>query len=79
MSQIRRLCECVIWVDRGIIQQDGATLDVVSAYDATFASQLEVDGLGKQDSGRGVQFVKWNPCRALVDYLKYRISGKSLP
>src|ERR1700731_4519925 len=49
MSQIRRLCERVIWVDCGVIQQDGPTLDVVSAYEATFAGQLEVDGLGKQD------------------------------
>jgi hypothetical protein len=39
-------------VDRGVIQQDGPTLDVVSAYEATFAGQLEVDGLGKQDLGR---------------------------
>src|ERR1700719_727493 len=54
MSQIRRLCERVIWVDRGVIQQDGPTLDV-SAYEATFAGQLEVDGLGKQDLGRGIQ------------------------
>jgi len=60
MSQIRRLCERVIWVDRGVIQQDGPTIDVVSSYEATFAGQLEVDGLGKQDLGRGIQFVKWN-------------------
>ena len=50
----------MIWVDRGVIQQDGPTLDVVSAYEATFAGQLEVDGLGKKDLGRGIQFVKWN-------------------
>ena len=48
MSQIRRLCERVLWVDRGVIQQDGPTLDVVSAYEATFAGQLEVDGPGNK-------------------------------
>jgi energy-coupling factor transporter ATP-binding protein EcfA2 len=58
MSQIRRLCERVIWVDRDVISQDGPTLGVVFAYEATFAGQPEVDGLGKQDLGRSIQFVK---------------------
>jgi hypothetical protein len=31
----------------GVIQRDGPTLDVVSAYEATLAGQLKVDGLGK--------------------------------
>jgi len=31
MNQIR-LCERVIWVDRGAIKKDGPTFDVVSAY-----------------------------------------------
>jgi hypothetical protein len=31
----------VIWVDCGVINQHGPTLDVVSAYEVTFASQPE--------------------------------------
>src|ERR1700688_2691185 len=43
MSQIRRLCERVIWVDRGVIKLDGPTLDVVSAYERAFTERIEVN------------------------------------
>src|SRR6266850_6559552 len=58
MSQIRRLCERVIWVDRGVIQQDGPTLDVVSAYERAFTERIEVNAQ-EESSGQGIQFLKW--------------------
>jgi homopolymeric O-antigen transport system ATP-binding protein len=58
MSQIRRLCERVIWVDRGVIQQDGPTLDVVSAYESGFTERIAVNAQ-EESSGQGIQFLKW--------------------
>ena len=58
MSQIRRLCERVIWVDRGVIKQDGPTLDVVSAYERAFTDRAEVHTQQETD-GHGIQFLKW--------------------
>src|SRR5882762_3452152 len=58
MSQIRRLCERVIWVDRGVIQQDGPTLDVVSAYERVFTERTEVNAQ-EESSRQGIQFLKW--------------------
>ena len=58
MSQIRRLCERVIWIDQGLVKQDGPTLDVVSAYERAFTDRTEVHT--QQDtSGHGIQFLKW--------------------
>ena len=79
MCQIRRLCERVIWVDRGAIKQDGPTIDVVSAYEATFAGQLEVDGLGKQDLGRSIRFVKWNCLSSTNQLLEIQNIGQEPP
>ena len=58
MSQIRRLCERVIWVDRGVIKQDGPTLEVISAYERAFTERTEVNSQ-EESSGRGIQFLKW--------------------
>jgi lipopolysaccharide transport system ATP-binding protein len=58
MSQIRRLCERVFWVDRGVIKQDGPTLDVVSAYERAFTERAEVH-TRQETFGHGIQFLKW--------------------
>ena len=58
MSQIRRLCERVIWVDRGIIKQDGPALEVISAYERAFTESTEVYSQGEA-FGQGIQFLKW--------------------
>jgi hypothetical protein len=69
----------VIWVDRGVIKRDGPTLDGVSVYEATFAGQLEVDGLGKHDLGRGIQFVKWNSLSSTNRLLEIQNIGQEPP
>jgi len=58
MSQIRRLCERVIWIDDGGIRQDGATLDVVSAYETAF-TQIPTESGNGQTPPRGIYFQKW--------------------
>src|SRR6266550_6844509 len=59
MSQIRRLCERVIWVDRGVIKQDGPTLDVVSAYEGSFTEGIDIGDVQNKVFGRDIQFLKW--------------------
>jgi homopolymeric O-antigen transport system ATP-binding protein len=58
MSQIRRLCERVIWVDRGVIKQDGPALEVISAYERASTERSEANSLA-ETFGQGIQFVKW--------------------
>ena len=59
MSQIRRLCERVIWVDHGVIKEDGRTLDVVSAYERAFIERIDMDDTQNKTLGRHIQFLKW--------------------
>src|SRR6266480_25796 len=59
MSQIRRLCERVIWVDHGIIRKAGPTLDVVSEYERDFTERIDVSDVQDQICGRDIQFLKW--------------------
>jgi len=57
MGQIRRLCDRVIWLDRGQIRLSGATRDVIKAYE--FASANTVEG----DRESGICFLRWNTAR----------------
>src|SRR6202045_1912761 len=52
MGQIRRLCERVIWIDHGVIKQDGPTLDVVSAYERAFTERTALNAQ-KETFGQG--------------------------
>ena len=56
MNQIRRLCEKVIWMDGGTIQQAGPTAEVVGAYEAAMASGT---ASGNTDRGDKVRFLSW--------------------
>ena len=49
MNQIRRLCSRVLWIDSGRLVMDGATPEVVSAYESAM-SQGELQGSGKPRS-----------------------------
>jgi ABC-type polysaccharide/polyol phosphate transport system ATPase subunit len=58
MSQIRRLCERVIWIDGGTVKKDGSALDVISSYETAFTQTGQA--LGPQASANGVvQFERW--------------------
>jgi ABC-type polysaccharide/polyol phosphate transport system ATPase subunit len=51
MNQIRRLCERVIWLDRGQVRNDGPGGEVVSAYEALH--------LAPDNGSDGRCFVRW--------------------
>ena len=38
MSQIRRLCSRVIWIDRGVVRADARTVEVINAYELAMDS-----------------------------------------
>jgi len=66
MSQIRRLCERVLWIDAGQLRLDGAAEAVIGAYEqsALRVSQPEQKELPSHDS---LWFSKWEvvePCGA---------------
>jgi lipopolysaccharide transport system ATP-binding protein len=59
MNQVRRLCSRVLWIDSGRLVMDGATPEVVSAYEKAM-SQGELQGPGQaSERGGGTRFVKW--------------------
>src|SRR3990170_3774876 len=41
MNQIRRICRTCIWLDAGGIRLEGSSPDVVTAYEASFATPLD--------------------------------------
>jgi ABC-type polysaccharide/polyol phosphate transport system ATPase subunit len=59
MSQIRRLCERVIWIDSGAVKKDGNALDVISAYETAFTGLAKIDPSLNQAPGREIQFLTW--------------------
>jgi homopolymeric O-antigen transport system ATP-binding protein len=67
MNQIRRLCSRVLWIDSGRLLMDGATAEVVSAYE-TAMSQGDLQR-SSEASGRGggTRFVKWHFAGARED------------
>jgi lipopolysaccharide transport system ATP-binding protein len=56
LNQIRRLCNRVVWVDAGYIQQTGGPAEVVSAYEAHMSS----GAFGEMRPIEGAaQFIRW--------------------
>jgi ABC-type polysaccharide/polyol phosphate transport system ATPase subunit len=54
MSQIRRLCERVIWIDSGAIRADARTAEVVNSYEMAAAS-----GDAFRSNGRAPDAIRW--------------------
>jgi len=72
MNQIRRLCTRVLWIDAGRLRMDGATAEVVSAYEGAMSRGDIGDPQQTRNGGAGTRFLKWylespaegeNPCR----------------
>lgn len=59
MNQIRRLCERVLWLEGGQIQQEGPTALVVSAYEATMSSGSWVHQERPNALKVKARFVRW--------------------
>jgi len=59
LSQIRRLCQRVLWIDGGAVRQNGPTHEVVSSYESAMA-RGDQNG-AQQDRGPccKARFLKW--------------------
>ena len=58
MNQMRRLCHRVAWIDGGHIRKNGATHEVVSAYESAMA-RGEVNGDQTERFAAKARFVRW--------------------
>jgi lipopolysaccharide transport system ATP-binding protein len=58
LNQIRRLCHRVIWIDEGSVRRDGATHEVVSAYESAMLSGDRSQGL-QHGGGTKARFLRW--------------------
>jgi lipopolysaccharide transport system ATP-binding protein len=59
LNQIRRLCHRVVWIDDGSVRQDGATHEVVSAYESAMARGDSNGHLEVRVWGTRVRFLRW--------------------
>jgi ABC-type polysaccharide/polyol phosphate transport system ATPase subunit len=59
LSQIRRLCERVIWIDNGTIKRDGQVLDVLSEYETATAGRTTQERSSPGVFSRNVHFQMW--------------------
>jgi len=60
LNQIRRLCNRVVWVDDGRIRQNGATHEVVTAYETAMARGSSSDSESGRAARIGDRFISWN-------------------
>jgi lipopolysaccharide transport system ATP-binding protein len=59
MNQIRRLCQRCIWIDGGRIRHSGSMLEVVSAYEASFAALPSPGENGAEGRNHSTRFLSW--------------------
>jgi lipopolysaccharide transport system ATP-binding protein len=59
LNQIRRLCNRVVWLDEGSLQQTGSTGEVVSAYEAHMTSSERRTAGNEFAQKRGARFLSW--------------------
>ena len=62
MNQIRRLCERAVWVDNGTVRRDGATSEVLAAYEtAMLGGDAAAESVSNEVRGKsqGAQFSRW--------------------
>ncbi len=65
LNQIRRLCHRVVWVDDGAIRLNGATHEVVSAYESAMAGdENSGHSLPRSPDSKG-RFLKWEIAKPL--------------
>jgi hypothetical protein len=58
LNQIRRLCNRVIWIQDGAVQQDGPAHQVVSAYESAMAGG-DPGATRETSTANKARFVKW--------------------
>jgi lipopolysaccharide transport system ATP-binding protein len=59
LNQIRRLCNRVMWIQDGAVQQDGPAHQVVSAYESAMAGGDAGAARETTSSANKARFVKW--------------------
>src|SRR5216684_6293952 len=59
MNQIRRLCARVMWIDAGRLRLDGATPEVVSAYERAMSRGDIGERQDTRESETKTRFLKW--------------------
>jgi lipopolysaccharide transport system ATP-binding protein len=59
LNQIRRLCHRAIWVDGGMIRQDGLTAEVTSAYESAMSSPERMTEGREEKAAYKARFVRW--------------------
>src|SRR5262245_36083161 len=59
MNQIRRLCEKVMWMDRGKVRELGPTSQVVASYEAAITSREENRERAASSHNVRARFVRW--------------------
>jgi lipopolysaccharide transport system ATP-binding protein len=63
LNQIRRLCNRVIWIQDGAVQQDGPAHQVVSAYESMMASSgRSGQQQDREASGRNLRLIRGPAC-----------------
>jgi lipopolysaccharide transport system ATP-binding protein len=60
MTQIRRLCNRVIWVDNGVVRQVGPPQQVVSAYESAMRSRDSVLSVRDGVAEHKARFISWD-------------------
>jgi len=60
LNQIRRLCNRVVWLEAGGVQQTGATAEIVSAYEGYMSSPERPASDRTAEQKRGARFLSWS-------------------
>jgi len=63
MNQIRRLCQRAVWMDNGTMRRDGATSEVLAAYETAMLrgdAATESASIGARGKSPGAQFLRWS-------------------
>jgi len=58
MNQMRRLCDRVVWIDKGEIRRNGAAHDVLAAYESAMFDGNRGQGIAR-GAGSKAQFLRW--------------------
>jgi lipopolysaccharide transport system ATP-binding protein len=67
MNQMRRLCHRVAWVDAGKIRMNGATHEVISAYESAMSRGERSDNSVDRAPSTKARFIRWEIAGASAD------------
>jgi ABC-2 type transport system ATP-binding protein len=53
LSSVQQMCDYTVWLDKGVVRQQGTTIDVVNSYLRSISSTTRIDEQGRQREGTG--------------------------